>query len=94
LDYLARLRLNCILSSVADETTMIYVTHYPNEIPSFFSHGMLLKNGKIYKKDQIDQVFKSEIISDFFEFPLDVEKTENGYRFTERGDKYAVLWRT
>ena len=93
LDYLARLRLDCILSSIVDETTMIYVTHYPNEISPFFDHGMLLKNGKIYAKNQIDQVFTSEIISDFFEFSLDVEKTKNGYRFAQRGDKYADLWR-
>lgn len=98
LDYLARIRLTDFLAAFAAETnaTMIAVTHYPNEIPEFFEYGMLMKDGRIYKKGLLEDIFCTEVFCDFLNTPVEVQKQKNGYQFISKGDvnRYAELWRT
>lgn len=98
LDYIARIRLNEFLTAYTESTnaTVISVTHYPNEIPSFFEHCLLLKNGSIYKSGTIAELFCSEVFSTFLQCPVDVQKQMQGYQFVSRGgdSSYAELWRS
>ena len=98
LDYLARIRLTDFLAAFAAETkaTLIAVTHYPNEIPDFFEHGLLMKNGKIYQKGLLEDVFRTEVFSVFLYTPVEIQKQKNGYQFISKGEvnRYAELWRT
>lgn len=98
LDYAARIRLYEFLNAYAKETnaTMISVTHYPNEIPDFYEHCLLMKQGNVYRQGKIADVFRSEIFTDFLQCPVEVQKREHGYQFISKGGNncYAELWRS
>ncbi len=59
------------------ELTIIYVTHYLEEIIEVFDKGLLIKNGEIFTTGEINDTFTSETISDFFETNLDVVKSND-----------------
>ncbi|MCI2177658.1 MAG: ABC transporter ATP-binding protein [Ancrocorticia sp.] len=61
---------------------MILVTHHVEEIPSGFTHGLLLRDGTVYAAGPIDEVMTSENLSEVFGIPLTVEKVRG--RFTAR----------
>jgi len=93
LDYLARDYLADVLNGLAEEktVTMLYVTHYPEEIPGFLTHCMLLQNGKVFKQGAMDDVFCSAVLSDFFVQPLKIEKQARGYHFAlQKGERQNV----
>lgn len=98
LDYVARKRLNDILTEISQkrEMTIVSVTHYPNEIPDFFEYCLLMKNGKIYQKGLLENVFSSDILSDFLGYQVDVKKQQGGYHFISEkdGEVYARLWQS
>ena len=52
--------------------TIIFVTHYTEEIMDVFPNCLLLKNGRIYAKDRTDQLFNSEELSKFVNYPVNV----------------------
>ena len=47
------------------ELTIIYVTHYAEEILPMFDKTLLLRDGFLYKQGKTDELFCSEIMSDF-----------------------------
>lgn len=70
-------------------TNLIYVSHNTEEFLPIFTHGMLLKEGKIFAKGKIDDVFTNDKMSIFLEVPavvseikgrkvVSVEMNENG----------------
>ena len=56
------------------DTTIIYVTHYAEEILDVFTDVMLLKKGKSFLKGTLQECFSTEHICDFLEIPVIVEK--------------------
>lgn len=54
------------------EVTIIFVTHYTEEIMDVFPNCLLLKNGRIYAKDRTDKLFTSEELSKFLNYPVTV----------------------
>ncbi len=56
------------------DTTVIYVTHYAEEILDVFTDVMLLKKGKSFLKGTLQECFSTEHICDFLEIPVIVEK--------------------
>lgn len=83
LDVLARERLLFAVKELAQEmdVTIVYVTHYPEEILSFFHHCMLIKHGRCYKKGPTDGILTSEILTDFFDYPIDVYSHKSKFYF-------------
>lgn len=82
LDVMAREKMMHFVQKLATDRrhTMIYVTHHFDEIsPALFDHCLLLKNGKIYKKGMIEEIFRSDVISDFLGVPVQLKQRENGY---------------
>ncbi len=70
------------LSAIADDPdapTLIMVTHHVEEIPSSFTHAMLLRNGRVVAAGPIRDVVTSANLSDTFGLPL---------RLTRSGDRY------
>lgn len=66
-----------LLSTIRDlaqttDVTIIFVTHYTEEILDIFPNCLLLKNGRIYAKDHTDQIFTSERLSEFLNYPVTV----------------------
>ena len=83
LDALARERLLGTIQKLAEaqDTTIIYVTHYPEEILPSFDKCLLLRSGVIYQTGQTGALFTSEIISDFFDYPVQVSRENDRYNF-------------
>ncbi len=81
LDYLARMRLNAYLNEYVQgkSVTIICVTHYPNEISDMYNHCLLLKHGRMVKQGSISEAFNEEVLSDFFEQKVQVQKSITGY---------------
>lgn len=98
LDYIARIRLNKFLTAFAQETkaTVISVTHYPDEIPDFFEHCLLMKQGKVYRQGRLSDLFCANVMQNFLGCPVKVQKQKKGYQFIADGEvgEYAELWRT
>jgi len=63
LDYIEQL-------TTQDELTVIYVTHYADEILQGFTHAILMEQGKIMAQGMRDEVIRSENFSKFIKQPL------------------------
>ena len=74
LDVFAREYLLSTIRDLAEKTevTIIFVTHYTEEIMDVFPNCLLLKNGRIYAKDRTDKLFTSEELSKFINYPVTV----------------------
>ena len=83
LDAMARERLLGTIEKLAQaqNTTIIYVTHYPEEILPSFDHCLLLRNGVIYRTGATRALFTSAVISDFFDYPVEVSRDNGRYNF-------------
>lgn len=67
-----------ILTAVDDlarhtDMTIIYVTHYLEEILPTFEHTLLMKDGRIYQKGDTAELFTDEIFSDFLSYPVTLQ---------------------
>jgi iron complex transport system ATP-binding protein len=77
LDLITREQVLQMIQQIAkepDAPTMIYVTHYIDEILPCFSHTLLLRDGQVYKKGRTDQILNTDVLSDFFQVPLTMHK--------------------
>jgi len=74
LDVLNRELLLATIRDLAQHTdmTMIYITHYTEEILKEFNHCILLKNGKIYQTGVTSELFQSQPFSHFLNYPVSV----------------------
>ena len=63
------------------DMTIIYVTHYIEEILPEFDKALLLKSGRIYKTGPTAELFNSEVISGFLTKQAEI---------THSADKYAI----
>ena len=69
------------LAEDPDAPASVLVTHHVEEIPPGYTHGMLLREGKVVAAGLLDDVMTSEPLSETFGLPLTVER-RNGGRFT------------
>lgn len=65
LDVYARAHLQQTVSALAasGKVTILYVTHYPEEIPAFISQALLMRNGQIYAQGPLESMLQTEKIS-------------------------------
>lgn len=56
--------------------TIIYVTHYAEEILPTFDQTMLMREGRIYKVGKTADLFTNEIFSDFMDYQATVNQQE------------------
>lgn len=78
----AREELMGALSELASDShspLMILVTHHVEEIPTGFSHALIMKNGSLVEQGKTDEVVTSHILSRIFSLPLKVEKHDGRY---------------
>lgn len=78
LDVVARTVMLSTIKSLAfdQNTTIIYVTHYSDEIIDIFDKALLMKNGRIYAQGDTRVLFTSEIISKFLEVAVEVYRDQ------------------
>ena len=60
-------------------STIIYVTHYPEEILPMFDQCVLMKQGTIYAKGKTNELFQDKCMSGFVGKPVHVEQTQGKY---------------
>lgn len=69
LDILARKKMQEMVFSLATTTdkTIIYVTHYLEEIMKPFDHCLLLKHGRVYRQGETEALLSRETLASFLE---------------------------
>ena len=84
LDVIAREGMMERVRYLAENTdiTIIYVTHYPEEILPSFDKTLLLRNGATYKTGATHELFTSEVMSDFFSYPAVIKYSNERYNFS------------
>lgn len=81
LDIYTREYLLNFVKLLAHETniTLIFVTHYPEEILPEFDHCLLLKDGKKYASGATKDIFTTDTISQFINQPLHITSAPKGF---------------
>lgn len=77
LDMGARERLLAYLGAVAgdgDSPTTVMVTHHVEEVPHGFSHGLLLRDGRVVAKGPLEEVLTAQALSDTFGVHVEVKR--------------------
>ena len=89
LDVFARENLLQWVKKIAETTdiTIIYVTHYPEEIQSCFEKCLLLQHGQVLANGNIDETFRSGVLSNVLGEPVMVQKNENGLLILQRKNR-------
>ena len=80
LDVYAR---ECMMQTIRDlaaysNVTILYITHYPEEIQPFMNKTMLLRNGRIFAQGETDAMMTTEKISALMNETVHVQKTRGG----------------
>ncbi|MET0189901.1 MAG: ABC transporter ATP-binding protein [Pseudonocardia sediminis] len=57
----------------------VLVTHHVEEIPPGYTHGMLLRDGRVVASGLLDDVLTDEALSDTFGLPLQVARRRGRY---------------
>ena len=60
------------------DLTIIYVTHYVEEITPLFENTLLLKNGMVFAQGKTGELFTSEVFSKYLERPVKLRYDEEG----------------
>ncbi|MEV0594367.1 ABC transporter ATP-binding protein [Nonomuraea cavernae] len=58
--------------------TLVLVTHHVEEVPSGFTHGLLLRNGSVVAQGPLDHVMTAENLSHTFGVPLTLDRSGEG----------------
>lgn len=84
LDVFAREYVMRTIDELAQKTdlTIIYVTHYPEEMLPSFDNAMLLREGRMFAQGKTKEIFTTEIISDFMRYPIEVEHHADKNNYT------------
>lgn len=87
LDLGGREQLVVALSRLAGDDSVpgiVFVTHHPEEIPSGFSHALLLRGGRTLVAGPLEQVLTSSSLSACFGLPIALERLNGRYLATAR----------
>ena len=60
------------LESLSPQVTLIYVTHYTDEISPLFGKTLLLKNGAVFAQGETQTLFTDETISRLLGYPVTI----------------------
>lgn len=80
LDVYAREHMMRTVQELAEhrQVTVIYVTHYPEEIQPFLNKTLLLQNGKVFAQGDTADIITSETISALLQEPVTIQQDEEG----------------
>ena len=95
LDVLAREQMMHWVRHLAETTdiTIIYVTHYPEEIQSCFDKCLLLRDGQILANGEVQKIFNSELLSQLLNAAVTVERSNDGeIRLHQENGKAGVQY--
>ncbi|AMB99024.1 ABC transporter [Aerococcus urinaehominis] len=52
--------------------SLMLITHHTEDITAAFNHCLLLRDGKIFKQGPKAEVFRQDVLADFYEQPIDI----------------------
>lgn len=80
LDVYARAHMMNTVRMLAENggVTILYVTHYPEEMQPFMNKTLLLKNGRVFAQGDTAAVLTSEKLSALMNEPIMVQRAEDG----------------
>lgn len=82
LDFIARETLLSALEQLyiqRPELSVIYVTHFVEELTPHMTHALLLRDGQCFKKREIRDVLNETVLSQFFHRPVHLKQHEDRY---------------
>lgn len=81
LDIYAREYVLRTVEDLAENTdmTIIYVTHYAEEILPSFDKTLLMRNGRAYAMGATEELFTSDTMTDFLGYPAQVTRADGKY---------------
>lgn len=95
LDVYNREYLFSTLQALAPRVTLIYVTHYLDEISPLFAHTLLLKNGAVFAQGGTHTLLTSDCISRLLGYPLTITTDDDQRRhihLTAQSDMVNLLY--
>jgi iron complex transport system ATP-binding protein len=80
LDIYARDHLYETVSDLAEsgQVTILYVTHYAEEIPAFLKKALFLRNGHLFAQGEIERLMRSECVSALLNENVQVSRDSQG----------------
>lgn len=89
LDVFARENMLRMVDDMArkDNATVLYVTHYPEEILPIFKNCALMKQGSLYAQGNTEDIFTDKYMSEFVNMPVTVDKNGDKYFLTAKGSE-------
>lgn len=85
LDPLARINFIKFLDELSNDKSnkaIILATHYVEEIPTSFTHALLLKNGKVLASGKIKDVLTSKNLSETYGAKCTLKKSKGQFKLT------------
>lgn len=86
LDFVGREQLMETLSRIRQhfpQTTLIYVSHFVEEVTEDFTHALLLKKGAIQSQGPIETVMTAEALSKLFDMPVALYQHHGRYQIVK-----------
>jgi len=80
LDFVGREQLIATLDKLSIEKPnlpMVMVTHHTEEIPTNFTHCLMIKNGAVVASGPIDEILTSENLSECYDTQVEITKKDN-----------------
>lgn len=80
LDFYAREHMMQTVKQLAEsgKVTVLYVTHYPEEIQPFMNKTMLLRNGRVFAQGDTENVLTERNISQLVNEPVTIHRDDRG----------------
>lgn len=58
------------MKQAADAPSLLYVTHHTEEILPLLNHVLMIRDGKIFKQGQRDELLTESVLNDFYQRPI------------------------
>ena len=87
LDLTEKTKLFEAVTSLLRDKTVVLITHRIEDIPSFMTHAMLLKEGRILAQGKIGEIVTSENLSALYDMTLKVESGRAGFYLSWPGSR-------
>ena len=70
--------------------TILYVTHYVEEILPMFDKTLLLRSGHIFAQGQTEELLNSETMKSFLGYDVDIQKVNGAYNLHVQADSSMI----
>lgn len=96
LDLYNRVHLFSTIRELAQKSniTIIYVTHYVDEVLDIFDHALFLRQGMVSNYGSVEEMFTSENMTKLIEYPVVMDTSERDYFRTKldvSSNIYSIL---